>query len=98
MGTGKKLISILLILVMAVLLFSGCFSSNRPKNTTSTTLEGTWRMIKNEIYDVASDEIIEEIPYPNDETEWDVTVYTQPYIQFKNNMVLFYKYMKIEVL
>src|SRR5690606_37857495 len=96
MKTGKKFLCILLILVMAVFLFTGC-GKKKTNGGGTTTLEGTWRLMKNEIIVLDYGQKI-DIPYPIDETEWDVTVYTQPYLQFKNNKVITYKYIKIEIL
>jgi len=108
MRTGKKLISILLILLMGVFLFAGCGK----KEPEDTTLEGTWRVIKEieqSIYKekgedgepiiIEEDESIIEYPVPM-EIEGDgynIAGTSFFYFKFdKNNIYQEYLSIKIE--
>jgi hypothetical protein len=87
--TSKKLISILLVLVMAVCLFTGC-GKKTPKDTT---LEGTWKLTEvivtvNGVKDEESSMI-----YPEKDDEENPKITAQPYIKFeKNKAKLFAKF------
>ena len=92
----------LLILVMAVFLFTGC-GKKTPKDTT---LEGTWRMTEEiniyKYFDVVEEKLDERedrTPYPREEKKEDIniTMIAQPYYQFKNNILTEFGYTKIEM-
>ncbi|HEY8401669.1 MAG TPA: hypothetical protein VIK89_10425 [Cytophagaceae bacterium] len=96
MKMGKKLSSILLILVMAVCLLSGCGKKDSTKNTT---LEGTWE-IRERIVTVdgvkdEEDSVILPYKKPIDGVD-GVEVIMQQYMQFKNGKVKLF--MKITLI
>ncbi|HHT04824.1 MAG TPA: hypothetical protein GXZ97_00980 [Hydrogenispora sp.] len=108
MKTGKKFLCILLILVMAVFLFTGC---GKKKTEKDTTLEGTWRVTKmveiNDYYEYdgsgnvlreeKGEEEVEEYPLEKNDEEIGLNMILQPYIQFKNGKATTYAYTKLEV-
>ena len=113
MKTGKKFLCILLILVMAVFLFTGC---GKKKTEKDTTLEGTWRVTKmvkiNDYYEYdgsgnvlreekGEEEVeecpLEENPLEENDEESGLKMILQPYIQFKNGKATTYAYTKLEV-
>ena len=81
MKTNKKLISILLILVMAVFLFTGCGK----KSSGNTTLEGTWRCTGQIYNQKVNGEIVftDEINFP---FTFEGKI-VQPYLQFGKDNV-----------
>lgn len=92
---GKKLSSILLILVMAVCLLSGCGKKDSTKNTT---LEGTWeiREMIVTVDGVKDEEDSKILPYRDRELIDGVEVIMQQYMQFKNGKVKLF--MKITLI
>lgn len=105
----KRLLSILLVLVLAISLFSGC-GNKKGKKGSGGSLEDTWRL-KKEIYEehlyvydengnlVLLDDytVYKETEYPDEETDGSITMYSQPYYQFKNNIKNCYDYYKLNL-
>ena len=76
--TIRKLLFLLTLLVLAMLLTSGC----DPNTSKDTSLVGTWRAIE-----AITGEETETYPAPSEE---DPSVLEQPYIQFETDVVKMY--------
>lgn len=112
MKTGKKLLSILLILVMAVFLFTGCGKKKTGGNGGgTTTLEGTWQIVKKtekEIYKEKGedgepiieeyDPIILEYPEPMERKGdgYDIAGTSYLYYSFDKNNI-YQEYLSIKI-
>ena len=107
MRTGKKLISMLLILVMAVFLFTGCGKKDKGGDTS---LEGTWRITKSIVIEkefengIEVHSKLEERDYPSPfpmkdkESGFTFTMIIQPYYQLnKSNKLVQFLKVKMEI-
>lgn len=90
MKMSKKLISILLVLVMATCIFTGC---GKKDSTKDTTLEGTWKLTEEVISVNGVKDEERSSTYPEKENREGTELTAQPYIKFEKNKVkLFAKY------